>query len=185
MKESNIILKKLLNVSRLILIILCVNLIVLSLGVSSYINNNKGSKEETKEEYNTEYDVSMFEEITASDIAKKTKKTSVLYVGRSSCSWCAAFLPNLWKAQETYGYKTLYIDIAKIIDFENNKVSDEAAYKKMMALTGKGYEKYMEENFGATPMILIMKDGKIINAQTGYSEYEDFEKILKDSGFKK
>ena len=34
-------------------------------------------------------------------------------------------------------------------------------------------------------MILIMKDNKIISAQTGYSEYDAFEKILNDAGITK
>ena len=47
-----------------------------------------------------------------------------------------------------------------------------------------GYESYMEENFGATPMVLIIKNNKIIGASTGYSEYEDFVKVLNDADIK-
>ena len=63
-----------------------------------------------------------------------------------------------------------------------NKVQDE--YDLLTSLTGDGYETYMEENLGATPMILIMKDNKIINAQTGYTEYETFKSFLNESGIK-
>ena len=65
------------------------------------------------------------------------------------------------------------------------KLLDEDAYNTMMALTGDEYSGYMSENFGATPMVLIIEKGKIIGAQTGYSEYETFEKVLTDAGFKK
>lgn len=54
----------------------------------------------------------------------------------------------------------------------------------MTKLTGTGYEEYVSKNFGSTPMILIMKDNKIVGAQTGYSEYSDFEKVLTDAGIK-
>ena len=99
----------------------------------------------------------------------------VIYIGRETCSWCAAFLPNLWDAQEKFGYKTLYIDIAKIIDFSNGSILNQGDYDILASLTGEEYEGYMDENLGATPMVLIMKDNKIVGAQTGYSEYETFE----------
>ena len=178
MKENEIILNK-------IVILFSATLIVLSIGVSSYINNNKKSETTTESEYNTDYDVSMFKEIKASELKKNTNDLSVVYIGRSTCSWCAAFLPRLWEAQEEYGYKTLYIDIAKIMDFTNNgEILDQKAYNIMINLTGKNYETYVKDNFGATPMILIMKNNKIVGAQTGYSEYEEFKKVLNEAGIK-
>ena len=95
-----------------------------------------------------------------------------------------SILPRLQKAQKEYGYETLYVDIAKIIDFSNGDVIDQDSYDTMMTLTCDDYYGYMKENFGSTPMILIIKDNKIIGAQTGYSEYEDFEKVLNDAGIK-
>lgn len=185
MKENEI-LKKILKLGRIIVVLLAAILIVLTIGVSKLYSNGSTVSTSTEEnEYNTEYDVSMFKEISASNIKKETKgKLSVVYIGRSTCSWCAAFLPNLWQAQEDYGYTTLYVDIAKIIDFENGGILDEDAYAIMMDLTGENYDGYMEENFGATPMILIIKDNKIINAQTGYSEYDAFETVLNEAGIK-
>ena len=185
MKENEIILNKIYKLLKLIVILFSATLIVLSIGVSSYINNNKKSETTTESEYNTDYDVSMFKEIKASELKKNTNDLSVVYIGRSTCSWCAAFLPRLWEAQEEYGYKTLYIDIAKIMDFTNNgEILDQKAYNIMINLTGKNYETYVKDNFGATPMILIMKNNKIVGAQTGYSEYEEFKKILNDAGIK-
>lgn len=185
MKENEIILNKIYKLLKLIVILFSATLIVLSIGVSSYINNNKKSETTTESEYNTDYDVSMFKEIKASELKKNTKDLSVVYIGRSTCSWCAAFLPRLWEAQEEYGYKTLYIDIAKIMDFTNNgEILDQKAYNTMINITGKNYETYVKDNFGATPMILIMKNNKIVGAQTGYSEYEEFKKVLNESGIK-
>ena len=185
MKENEIILNKIYKLLKLIVILFSATLIVLSIGVSSYINNNKKSETTTESEYNTDYDVSMFKEIKASELKKNTNDLSVVYIGRSTCSWCAAFLPRLWEAQEEYGYKTLYIDIAKIMDFTNNgEILDQKAYNIMIDLTGKNYETYVKDNFGATPMILIMKNNKIVGAQTGYSEYEEIKKVLNEAGIK-
>ena len=185
--KDNVILEKLLKIGKAILIILILILVVLTVGVSKmYSSGNTGENTETtneESEYNTNYDVSMFEEITAKDIKSKTKKdTQVVYIGRETCGWCAAFLPALWEAQDEYDYKTLYIDIAKIIDFSDGSVLDQDSYDLLSNLTGDGYEKYMEENFGATPMVLIIKNNKIIGASTGYSEYEAFKTVLNDAG---
>ncbi len=184
MKENEIILNKIHKLLKLIVILFSATLIVLSIGVSSYINNNKKTETTTESEYNTDYDVSMFKEIKASELKKNTKDLSVVYIGRSTCSWCAAFLPRLWEAQEEYGYKTLYIDIAKIMDFNDGSITDQKAYDTMINLTGENYETYVKDNFGATPMILIMKNNKIVGAQTGYSEYEEFKKVLNEAGIK-
>ena len=184
--KDNVILEKILRVNKLIIVLLITILIVLTIGVSKmFVNNNNEVETNAESEYNTNYDVSMFTEIEAKDIKKKTnKEPQVVYIGRETCSWCAAFLPNLWEAQEEFGYKTLYIDIAKIIDFSTGEVSDQDAYDTLNKLTGEGYENYMSENFGATPMILIIENNKIIGAQTGYSEYDTFKTILNDAGIK-
>jgi len=185
MEENNKVLIKLLNMSKIITVILVLILIVLTIGVSKMYSTGEDSyNNESETEYNTNYDVSMFEEIEASDIKKSTKgKTKVIYIGRETCGWCAAFLPNLWTAQEEYDFTTLYIDLAKIIDFNSTefKLLDEKAFNTLNNLSGDGYESYMSENLGATPMVLIVKDNKIINAQTGYDEYDNFKDFLDSS----
>ena len=181
MKEKNDILVKILNLSKIMTILLGLILLILIIGVSKMYSTGEDEFNSQEQEYNTNYDVSMFEEIKASDIKKQTKNnTKVIYVGRESCGWCAAFLPNLWNAQEEYDFKTLYIDISKIIDFSTNEIIDETAFNTMTSLSGKGYEEYMKEYFGSTPMVLIMKDNKIINAHTGYTEYDSFKTIFDD-----
>ena len=180
------LLNKLIILGRWILVILICILIALVIGISKLYSTDNVSNTSTNNEetYNTNYDVSMFKEIEAKDIKTETKKTKqVIYVGRETCGWCAAFLPMLWKAQEKYDYQTLYIDIAKIIDFNTNSIKDQDAYDIMMELNGEDYEGYMSENFGATPMILVVENGEIISAQTGYSEYDYFEKILEQAGY--
>ncbi len=180
------LLSKLYKLGKYILLMLLLILIVLVVGVSKMYSSSKTDSTKKESDYNTNYDVSMFKEINASDLKTETKgKLSVVYIGRSTCGWCSAFLPNLWDAQEKYGYTTLYIDISKIIDFDEGGILDQNSYDLMTSLTGKGYEDYVSKNFGSTPMILIMKDNKIVGAQTGYSEYDEFEKILNDAGIKK
>lgn len=185
MKEKDILIK-IYKLGQIIIALLVAILIALIIGVSKMYTNNSTSTTTEESDYNTKYDVSMFKEITASDIKNETKdKLSVVYIGRETCGWCAAFLPNLWQAQDEYGYLTLYVDIAKIIDFSNGGVLDQDSYDILSSITGDGYEDYMETNLGSTPMILIMKDNKIIGAQTGYSEYDTFAGVLNDAGITK
>ncbi len=182
--KDNVVLEKIYKIGKIIVVLLALILVVLTIGVSKMYKDISSEVFE-EETYNTDYDVSQFKEISASDIEKETKnKVSVIYIGRETCSWCLEFLPTLKEAQEKFNYTTLYIDIAKIIDFENNTLIDQASYDTISKLSGEGYEDYMSENFGSTPMVLVVKDNEIINAQTGYSEYEDFEKILTKAGFK-
>lgn len=187
MKENELLVK-LVNLSKIIIGLLIIVIVILIVGVSKMYSNDETTSVNTQSaesDYNTEYDVSMFKEISAKDLKNETKKNlSVVYIGRESCGWCAAFLPNLWDAQEKYKYETLYIDIAKIIDFSSGNVLNQDAFDILSKLTGEGYDGYMEENFGATPMVLIMKDNKIIKAQTGYTEYEAFETMLTEAGIK-
>ena len=182
MKEKDILMN-IYKLEKLLVILLSAISILILVGLFMIYRSNKSTSNESTSDYNTKYDVSMFTEIKASEIEEYTKDNlSVVYVGRETCGWCAAFLPNLWQAQEEFGYTTLYVDIAKIIDFTVGEISDQDSYDIMMSLSGDDYDGYMEEKFGSTPMILIMKDNKIIGAQTGYSEYEDFVKTLNKAG---
>lgn len=143
-------------------------------------NNNNNNVEQTGDTY----DVSKFTEITASEIKSKTKdKTSVVYVGRSSCSWCVKFVPILSEATTKYNLNTLYVDIAKIIDFSAGGIKDQTSYDVITKLeTVSGFENYMSENFGSTPMTLIVRDGKILDAQTGYVESDGLKTFLQKNG---
>ena len=76
MKEKDL-LEKIIKGEKIIVLLLCAILLVLIIGVSKMYSNTKvdtsnGTQNETIE-YNTDYDVSMFEEIEAKDLKKKTK----------------------------------------------------------------------------------------------------------------
>lgn len=163
----------------IVLIIIClINLLVTLI----YVQDKKGTND-TTEDIVQNYDVSKFTQISASEIkSKTTDKISVIYIGRSTCSWCVKFVSVLKEATVENNLNTLYIDIAKIIDFKNGGISDQAAYETLIKLeTVSSLEGYMDENFGATPMTLIVKDGKILAAQTGYVELDNLNSFLKEN----
>ncbi len=195
-KEELKIIKRNQYIIMFLIAIVIVVLIVIGSGSSNNKNFNTSSggdetqttPNEDQTGNNTEYDVSAFKEVSGTDLENESKSsTKVIYVGRSSCGYCTAFLPTLKKAQEEFNYQTLYIDIAKIIDFTSLefKILDQKSYDSIMNLkTTDEYKGYLDENFGATPMTIIMKDKKVIGIQVGYIEYSEFKSFLNANGIK-
>ena len=140
-------------------------------------NNGGGSSQSGNNNNNVEYDVSMFTEITAQELINlyNGSERSVIYIGRETCGYCVAFLPSLQKAQEELGYKTYYYDIDKL-------TADD--YYDIIALNS-----FLETNFGSTPMVIVVQNGKILSANddnqgwVGYAEYETFKNYMIGLGF--
>lgn len=160
----------------LILIVLVVNVVMLSVSI-----NNKSNDEgnDIAEEIPV-YDVSKYNSVNYSDFKKLTelKGTHVIYIGRSSCSYCAMFIPVMNDAQEKYGFTTNYFDISSIFDFSNNTIIDKEAYDEMSNLND-----FFKENLLATPMVVIFKDGEFVDGTMGYQELVDYSKFLENNGF--
>ena len=154
-----------------------VNINYLNIGAAPkehYHDDRYYTEEETDK--TSEYDVSMFTEKTTTEAVESIKKgdTEVVYIGRSTCGYCVKFLPILQQAQKEYGYTTTYIDLTKM-------TSDD----QTTLLTLDNDEKYISENFGYTPMILIFRDGKLVKGWVGYAEYSSFASFLEENGITK
>ena len=139
--------------------------------------SSEATTSKTKTEENTEYDVSMFTSVTADDLKENISSSTpkIVYIGRSTCGYCVKFLPALQQAQKNYGYETLYLDITT--------VTTEDQQEKILELDND--EKFLEQNFGGTPMVLLMKDGKLIDTWIGYAEYSAYASWLEENGFTK
>ena len=169
------------NTRTLILIhALLIVLVLISIGLSFYtLNYIKGGSSEPEQKEETKYDVSMFKKIDTSKFISlfKGDKKSLIYLGRSTCGYCVKFLPNLQKAQKEYGYKTYYLDITTVDKNEQSKIQE--------------LDTFLKDNYGYTPMVLVVKDGKILNKEVdnydgvGYTEYKTFEKFLQKLDYKK
>lgn len=152
-----------------IIVILVINTTALFLSLKD-TNSTTDKNTQTGEE-NADYDVSMFDEKSITDVLNNTSGTQVVYVGRSSCGYCIQFLPNLKQAQNEFGYKTVYVDISKVTQEEYDKIA--------------AVDTFFSKSFGLTPMLAIFRDGKYINGQVGYVEYETLSKFLTDNGVTK
>ena len=144
-------------------------------------NSNGGSNTGTETNTGTgdeaEYDVSMFEEINVEQLINlyNGEEKSLIYIGRPTCGYCVAFLPSLQQAQEELGYKTYYYDLTNVTEDEYAQIT--------------GLNAFMAENFGYTPMVIVVQNGAILSTDgsgegwVGYSDYDTFKAYLQGLGY--
>ena len=166
--------KRIRNIYIMLIAILCMT-IISTTAILSYVAVHWNDKMGNKKEINTEYDVSSFTEIRYDEFLEKYKDSeqSIIYIGRSTCIHCINFVPVLKEAQNKYEYKTYYLDISKIKEDE---------YNSIMKLNS-----FFDENFGMTPMVIVVKEGKIVDngGWLGEANYEDFSNYLEKVGYSK
>ena len=174
MKEETKLLKKLLNCAYIIIALLTINTILVAVSNVEISTKDDGKKAEEKAQESSDYDVSMMNEIDMDKLIDlfDSKETQVVYLGRATCGYCVQFLPTLQKAQQEYDYTTQYLDITTVSDTSKLMEKDND-------------EKFLEENYGATPMVILVKDGKLVDTWVGYDEYDKFAQFLEKNGFEK
>lgn len=178
-QESKIMICLYVIIGLLILNTICHGVVISKIG-----KENKVETSTTKETSENQYDISMFTSLTPAEITKKIKSGDefVLFIGQEKCTYCQKILPTLQQAQKDYNYTTVYLNIAA-----NKTTTDE--YKEMAALldvkkTANGETKKFGE-FQLTPMMAVIRDGKMIDGMIGYNTYENFADFLESSGMTK
>lgn len=136
-------------------------------------SGNDSNEEELEYDEFNEIDYSEFEKIM-----DKEEGTHVVYIGRSTCYYCALFVPIMIEAQEKYGFTTDYFDISTVYNYDTNTVINKDAYDKL-----SDYNDFFEENFLSTPMVVIFKDGKYVDGSIGYQEISGYSSFLEKNGF--
>lgn len=193
MKENinyTTILNKIFTTLVVIAIILGVNLLftMISLTNGGSGSDNSSNSSTSGTQTSSDYDVSDFDTLTLAQVLKlfDSKDTSVLYLGRSSCSACVSFLPTLKSVQKDLGFKTKYLDITTV----DTSSSDYSTFISKLTkeievnangtkLTGK-----ISEFYGYTPMVIIINDGKAVDASVGALSESNFKKFLSSNGIK-
>lgn len=172
-KDYSEVLNKILICLYALIAILVINTTILLVKDGS----TKANTTSNKTEENAEYDVSMFTSVTADTLgdAVSSDTAKIVYIGRSTCGYCVQFLPILQQAQTDYGYETLYLDITTVTTTEQQD--------KILAFDND--EGFLKENFGGTPMVLLMKNGKLVDTWIGYAEYSEYSAWLEKNGFAK
>lgn len=166
--------KRIRNIYIMLIAILCLT-IISTTAIVSYIMVHWDGRMNSNSPHNTEYDVSKFKKINYDEFMDTYKgdKQTLIYIGRATCIHCVNFIPVLKDAQDKYDYETYYLDISEITEQQYNNI--------------KKLNKFLDENFGGTPMVIIVKNGKIIDngSWIGEGSKNDFYKFLDKAGYNK
>lgn len=186
--ENNNILGKIFTTLVIIAIIMGMNLIVnmINLSRTTPVSNNNNNSNQTNTTEN--YDVSDFDSLNLSQVLElfSSKDTSILYLGRSSCSACVSFLPTLKKVQNDLGFKTKYLDITTVDTSSNQYLEfmNKLTKKIEVTVNGEATEGKISEYYGYTPMVIVIKDKKVVDAFVGAYSETKYKNFLKDNGIK-
>ncbi|HOP65774.1 MAG TPA: thioredoxin family protein [Bacilli bacterium] len=173
-----------------VLLYIILGLLVINTCFVVFDNGTSTSNNKEEEEEPSEYDVSSFTAIDESEFLDVADKSSiqVVYLGRSSCGYCQKFLPTLKEAQEKLDYTTYYVDITTVDTTSDdyttmttmiNNMTDK--FNETYGYTGDNAYTYL---YGYTPMVVLVKDGKIVDIWVGYSTYDTFASWLSSNGIK-
>ena len=192
MKENinyTTILNKIFTALVVIAIILGVNLLFTMISLTNGgSGSNNSSNSSTSGTQTNDYDVSDFDALTLAQVLKlfDSKDTSVLYLGRSSCSACVSFLPTLKSVQKDLGFKTKYLDITTVDTSSSDYNTFISKLTKEIEVNANGTKSTgkISEFYGYTPMVIIIKDGKAANASVGALSESNFKKFLSSNGIK-
>ena len=165
---------------------ICVSVLTLVISFIVLIQTNKNelyysdgdSEESSDDTENVDYDTSMFTEVSGDELLdildRDDDVTYFVAVGRSGCTFSQNFLPSLQQSVKDYDYTLYYLDTDKL----DSDVSDEITEKS---------DVFKDKNsiFGATPIVYVIKNKKVVDVHSGYSEYDVYESFLKDNGVEK
>ena len=173
----------------MLIVVLVISVMSLMIGLVNY-SNTKGTTNNSSTASNgnsvlEDYDVSMFNEVAVSDILKflgtSNKETHILYLGRSTCSACVAFLPGLQETQKEMDFTTDYLDITKVDTSSDDfkKFSSLLSKEITQNVNGTSQTGKISEFYGLTPMIVVIKNGEALDAIVGSYSKENLQKFLK------
>lgn len=100
--------------------------------------------------------------------AFNSNENKLVMIGRDNCSWCQLFKPVLDSMHEEYGFDYLYV---------NTNELTSSVFSKLLKTIG-----VKQSEFG-TPLTLVVKDGKVIDSISGYTDDKDLLDFLKKYEF--
>ncbi len=176
----------------MLIIVLVISIMSLLIGLVNYSNmkgttnnNSSTSTNNNNGSSTSDYDVSMFNAVSVSDILKylgtSNKETHILYLGRSTCSACVAFLPGLQATQKEMNFTTDYLDITTVDTTSDDykKFSSLLSKEITQSINGESQTGKISEFYGYTPMIIVVKNGEAIDAIVGSYSKDNLQTFLK------
>ena len=162
---------KLLKIILIVVLVNTVLLLVCLFGETSSTDSTIDEGTITDENTQTaEYDTSKVEEI---DYAKfeelfKGQTNSLVLFARPTCGYCVQFMPVLNEVIEENGLKVYYLDITNMTE------ENETAIRAL--------DPFFEENYGYTPALAYVGNGKVAANNVGYIEKDGLESFLTSNG---
>ena len=174
----------------MLIVVLVISIMSLLIGLVNYSNtkgttNNNSSTTTNNGSSTNNYDVSMFNAVSVSDILKflgtSNKETHILYLGRSTCSACVAFSPNLQETQKEMNFTTDYLDITTVDTTSDDykKFSNLLSKEITQTVNGTSETGKISEFYGYTPMIIVVKNGEAVDAIVGSYSKDNLQTFLK------
>lgn len=180
MKKEKVV-KDQINIIAVLVGLLCIfALIAGALIIDNYLENNKdtSSKESSNnnndkdDDSTSDYDVSSFTKMSATDYLKEIKKdekeTKIAFIGRNTCPACKAFVPTLKKVAEENELEIIYINSDAITSDEYDDLEE------LFASIGN--------KFDYIPMLMITKNGKLLDSSSGGKDEDTLITYLKVFG---
>ena len=93
-----------------------------------------------------------------------SKTEQLIYIGSPTCSYCQQFSPVLKEITKTYDLKYEYLNVSEVSDGTLTKLLNKLGTDS------------------STPQVVIVKEGKVINNQQGYTDRDGFFEFLQDNG---
>lgn len=194
--ELAIIKNKIHNLTYIVIIGFVITiLLIIGLYFQNPTNQDSSPNDDNSgETTNTAYDVSNMPKVDVNAAVSlfNEKGFQVLYIGRENCGVCVQIVPILNKLQKEFNYKTNYFDLNSTSNWqtEMKPLTDLLTFKTTVKTTVKdkdGNSKAVTLNdtvgnifhdYGFTPTIAILKDGKMVDGFIGYKDYDAIKKIL-------
>jgi len=130
-----------------------------------------GITEATVQQFLIDQDVlpQTYLDITMDDYVKLMKEdTFVVVIGRTGCGFCDKYKPVMNEIIDEYDTMMYYVDIAYFGEDDYTTLTNSASY--------------LSENEWGTPLTLVFKKGKFVEAFSGYAEKPTIVNFLKEAG---
>ena len=122
-------------------------------------------------EESTEYDTSKVESIDYEKFKElyNGSEDSLVLFARSTCGYCVQFMPILNAAIEENNLKVYYVDITTMSEDNVNDI--------------KALDSFFEENYGYTPTLVVVSNGKVVANNVGYMDSDELNTFLTNNSF--
>lgn len=148
------------NIEHNLPIYLLIIAVVVIFCIITFIGNKNPSK-------TASFDTSSFNIVTSKDILKflDEKEARMIVIGSKKCSATEYFVPIMEISQAKGEYTINYLEL--LDENPNSSEYKELVNKLDIVINYEGEEKELKEYMGSTPMIIIIKNKKIVYGTVG------------------